>query len=78
MELTARFEKLMGSFSVGTFEPWLAWIDWISGLDAEVENTKNDFDEFLERVVQDHTDGSGDKNDFVHVLLAIQREEHRV
>ncbi|KAG2311378.1 hypothetical protein Bca4012_025906 [Brassica carinata] len=74
MELTARFEKLMGSFSVGTFEPWLAWIDWISGLDAEVENTKNDFDEFLERVVQDHTDGSGDKNDFVHVLLAIQRE----
>ncbi|KAF3527442.1 hypothetical protein DY000_02040194 [Brassica cretica] len=74
MELIERFEKLLGSFSIGTYVPWLAWLDWISGLDAEVEKTKNDFDEFLERVVQDHVDGGGDKNDFVHVLLAIQRE----
>ncbi|KAG5414927.1 hypothetical protein IGI04_002494 [Brassica rapa subsp. trilocularis] len=75
MELIERFEKLLGSFSIGTYVPWLAWLDWISGLDAEVEKTKNDFDEFLERVVQDHVDGGGDKNDFVHVLLAIQREK---
>ncbi|CAN6916882.1 cytochrome P450 71A24-like [Brassica napus] len=75
MELIERFEKLLGSFSIGTYVPWLAWLDWISGLDAEVEKTKNDFDEFLERVVKDHVDGGGDKNDFVHVLLAIQREK---
>ncbi|KAF8106648.1 hypothetical protein N665_0136s0020 [Sinapis alba] len=75
MELIERFEKLLGSFSIGTYVPWLAWIDWICGLDAEVEKTKNNFDEFLERVVEDHADGGGDKNDFVHVLLAIERDK---
>ncbi|CAH2064886.1 unnamed protein product [Thlaspi arvense] len=59
---------------VGRFVPWLSWIDWICGLDAQLEKTAKDFDEFLERVVQDHVDGDGDGTDFVDVLLAIQRE----
>ncbi|CAH2064888.1 unnamed protein product [Thlaspi arvense] len=74
-ELLERFIRLLGVFSVGTYVPLLAWIDWIRGLDAEVEKTKNEFDEFLERVVQDHVDGYGDRNDFVDILLAIQRNK---
>ncbi|CAH2064882.1 unnamed protein product [Thlaspi arvense] len=60
---------------VGTYVPWLAWIDWIRGLDGQLQKIGNDFDEFLERVVQDHVDGDRDRNDFVDVLLKIQREK---
>ncbi|KAL0876115.1 hypothetical protein Bca101_025820 [Brassica carinata] len=44
----------------------------------KVEKTRNDFDEFLERVFQDHEDGNGDRTDFVDVLLTIQREKSMV
>ncbi|XP_010515146.1 PREDICTED: cytochrome P450 71A26-like [Camelina sativa] len=75
-ELMKRFTRLLGAFSVGSTVPCLAWIDWISGLDGELEKTKNDLDEFFERVLQDHEDGDRqDRNDFVDVLLAIQREK---
>ncbi|XP_010426321.1 PREDICTED: cytochrome P450 71A22-like [Camelina sativa] len=75
-ELMKRLVRLLGEFSVGTYVPWLAWIDWISGLDGQLKKTGNDLDEFLERVVQDHDDGDHRaRNDFVDVLLAIQREK---
>ncbi|XP_019101881.1 PREDICTED: cytochrome P450 71A22-like [Camelina sativa] len=75
-ELMKRLVRLLGEFSVGTYVPWLAWIDWISGLDGQLKKTGNDLDEFLERVVQDHEYGDHRAgNDFVDVLLAIQREK---
>nr|QWK52364.1 cytochrome P450 71A46 [Isatis tinctoria] len=73
--LMERFTRLLDVFSVGSYVPCLAWVDWIRGLDGQLEKTRTDFDEFLERVVQDHVDGDGDRNDFVDVLLAIQREK---
>jgi len=74
-ELMKRLMMLMGEFSVGTYVPWLGWIDWISGLDGQLNKTGNDLDEFLEKVVQDHVDGDGQRTDFVDVLLRIQREK---
>lgn len=75
-ELMERLTRLLGVFSVGTYVPWLAWIDWIRGLDSQLEKLRNDVDEFLERVLQDHEDGDGgDRTDFVDVLLKIQREK---
>ncbi|CAE6075484.1 unnamed protein product [Arabidopsis arenosa] len=74
-ELMKRLTRLLGEFSVGTYVPWLAWIDWISGLDGQLKKTGHDLDEFLEKVVQDHVDGDGQRTDFVDVLLAIQREK---
>lgn len=65
----------MGTFSVGTYVPWLAWIDWIRGLDSQLKKTGNDFDEFLEKVLDDHVDGDRDGTDFVDVLLTIQRDK---
>nr|VDC91217.1 unnamed protein product [Brassica oleracea] len=61
--------------SVGTYVPWLAWIDWIRGLDSQLKKTGNDFDEFLEKVLDDHVDGDRDGTDFVDVLLTIQRDK---
>ncbi|KAF8055496.1 hypothetical protein N665_1293s0004 [Sinapis alba] len=74
-ELINSLTRLLGLYSVGSYIPWLVWVDWICGLDKQVEKTRNDFDEFLERVLRDHEDGDGDGTDFVDVLLTIQREK---
>ncbi|XP_010431121.1 PREDICTED: cytochrome P450 71A26-like [Camelina sativa] len=58
-ELMERLSKLLGTFSIGSYVPWLSWVDWIHGLDGQLDKTANDLDE----------------NDFVDVLLAIQREK---
>ncbi|CAA7056477.1 unnamed protein product [Microthlaspi erraticum] len=73
-EMIDRLMRQLGTFTVGSFVPSLAWIDWICGLDAQLDKTANDFDELLEKIVQDHEDGDGDKADFADVLLAVQRE----
>ncbi|CAH8386880.1 unnamed protein product [Eruca vesicaria subsp. sativa] len=74
-ELTERLLRLAGAFTVGTFVPWLAWIDWIRGLDRQRAKTKKEFDEIYEKVIQDHEDKDGHGTDFVDVLLAIQRDK---
>lgn len=74
-ELMERLTRLLGVFSVGTYVPWLAWIDRIRGLDGQLEKLRNDLDEFFDRVLHDHEDGDGDRTDFVDVLLKIQGEK---
>ncbi|CAA0385017.1 unnamed protein product [Arabidopsis thaliana] len=74
-ELIDRLMRQLGTFTIGSYVPWLAWTDWVSGLEARLEKTANDFDKLLERIVQDHEDGDGDKTDFVDVLLAAQRDK---
>ncbi|KAH0933391.1 hypothetical protein HID58_010508 [Brassica napus] len=41
----------------------------------QLKKTGNDFDEFLEKVLDDHVDGDRDGTDFVDVLLTIQRDK---
>lgn len=74
-ELTDRLVRQLGTFTFGSFIPCLSWIDWICGLDRQLAKTANDFDEILEKVVQDHEDGDGGKADFADVLLALQRDK---
>ncbi|KAL9239176.1 hypothetical protein vseg_013521 [Gypsophila vaccaria] len=85
-ELLKEFVELLGTFTVGNFIPWLAWIDRLNGLDKKVSKLATEFDQFLEGIVQEHvdrltTDGDGevtDKadrvNDFVDVLLKVQMD----
>ncbi|KAG2247698.1 hypothetical protein Bca52824_087326 [Brassica carinata] len=74
-ELTDRLVRQLGTFTFGSFVPCLSWIDWICGLERQLEKTANDFDEILEKVVQDHEDGDGGKADFADVLLTLQRDK---
>ncbi|KFK34123.1 hypothetical protein AALP_AA5G104300 [Arabis alpina] len=74
-ELIDRLMRQLGTFTIGSYVSWLGWIDWVSGLEARLEKTANDFDELLERVVQDHEAGNVDKTDFVDVLLGVQKEK---
>ncbi|CAH2064880.1 unnamed protein product [Thlaspi arvense] len=66
---------LLGIITIGTYVPWLAWIDWICGLDAKLEKTAKDFDVLMEKVVQDHEAGDGHGNDFADVLLSLQKDK---
>ncbi|KAL2933106.1 Cytochrome P450 71A25 [Bienertia sinuspersici] len=86
-ELLQMFVEVQGAFSVGSFIPWLGWIDRVSGLEGRVEKIAKQFDVMLEGILQEHIDdsldtqGDGDKHgegekmkDFVDVLLEAQGE----
>ncbi|EOA25564.1 hypothetical protein CARUB_v10018908mg [Capsella rubella] len=75
-KLTDRLSELLGTFSIGSFVPWLSWIDWIRGWDAQLDKTGKDLDEFFERVVQDHEDDNHrDRADLIDALLTVKREK---
>ena len=82
-ELLGEFMRLLGSFSVGDFIPWLWWVNRINGLDSRVERVAEAFDEFLDRVVDQHLEDSrefikGEEGkDFVDVLLGIQEDSEK-
>ena len=77
-ELLMEFGRLLGCFYVGDYIPWLSWVTFISGLDAELEKIAKEFDRFLDEVMKEHVDlrkrGGVDEEmkDFVDVLLDIQ------
>nr|GLL36134.1 cytochrome P450 71A3-like [Ipomoea trifida] len=75
--LVAEFLELLGTFNVGDYIPWLAWVNKINGLDRRVEKVAKDLDEFIDGVVEEHIGlkkEEGDGLDFVDILLDIQRE----
>jgi len=75
-KLTDRLSELLGTFSIGSFVPWLAWVDWIRGWDAQLDKMGKDLDDFFEKVVQDHEDGDRrDGTDLIDALLRVKREK---
>ncbi|XP_074288005.1 cytochrome P450 736A117-like [Silene latifolia] len=86
-ELLAEFVEVMAALSMGDFIPWLGWIDKVSGLEKMVEKVAKKFDDFLEKVLQEHMNCNDEKRkingmdykeeknkDFVDILLDVQRE----
>ncbi|KAI7746589.1 hypothetical protein M8C21_005743 [Ambrosia artemisiifolia] len=80
MDLSKTWLDLLTVFSVGSYIPWLSWIDRVTGLVGRAEDVAKQMDEFLERVVEDHAnmncDGrKEDGEDLVDILLDIHRDE---
>ncbi|KAJ4899856.1 hypothetical protein Rs2_13807 [Raphanus sativus] len=74
--LVRTFARILGTFPVANYIPSLAWIDWIRRLDGKVEDVSKTFDDFLEKVVQEHdVDAEKKRSGFVDTLLSIQREK---
>ncbi|KAK9995622.1 hypothetical protein SO802_020308 [Lithocarpus litseifolius] len=86
-ELLGEFGELLGAINVGDYIPSLAWLNCVNGLDAKAEKVAKQFDDFLERVIDehincqkkvDHNHGISQENenqkDFVDILLWIQEE----
>ncbi|CAA7020918.1 unnamed protein product [Microthlaspi erraticum] len=74
--LVRTFAEVLGTFPIGDYIPSLAWIDTIRNLDGKVEEVSKAFDDFLEKVVQEHDlDADIKRSDFVDTLLSIQRDK---
>ncbi|XP_010547873.1 PREDICTED: cytochrome P450 71A14-like [Tarenaya hassleriana] len=74
-ELSRKLVSLFGRLYIEDYFPALGWIDTLRGVAGEITGIIEEFDEFLEKVIQEHSD-KRDKQivDFVDVLLSIQRE----
>ncbi|KAM0012570.1 putative cytochrome P450 [Helianthus debilis subsp. tardiflorus] len=76
--LFERTMELLGSFSVGSYIPSLKWVDRLSGLERKADKVANEFDEFLESVIDEHVNNKDVKvegKDLVDILLEFQRED---
>ncbi|KAM0001276.1 putative cytochrome P450 superfamily [Helianthus debilis subsp. tardiflorus] len=79
--LIKKFFDMFTFFSVGSYVPWLSWVDRLTGLVGRAETVAKEFDEFLEGVIEEHvtkTGGEGAKTNegqyFVEILLNVQRD----
>ncbi|XP_021720165.1 cytochrome P450 71A4-like [Chenopodium quinoa] len=78
------FVELLGTFNIGDFIPWLAWVNRFNGLNSKAERVAKTFDLLLEEIVTEHTDrlnragdNKDDENgvrDFIDVLLHVQKD----
>ncbi|KAJ0795139.1 putative cytochrome P450 [Helianthus annuus] len=80
--LLKRYLTMFTRLSVGTYIPWLSWVDRVSGLLGKAEDATKKLDEFLEDVIEEHVNkkrGDGDRNDegkdFIDILLNAQKDK---
>ncbi|KAG7954416.1 hypothetical protein I3843_11G016500 [Carya illinoinensis] len=86
-ELLGDFGELLGIICVGDYIRWLACVIRVNGLDARAEKVATQLDNFLEGLLEEHTNfqkkarsnghvnpENEDQTDFVDVLLWIQKE----
>nr|XP_017218301.1 PREDICTED: cytochrome P450 71A26-like [Daucus carota subsp. sativus] len=78
--LMKEFVSVLGGFDIGTYIPRLAWFSSLLGLYNKADAVAKEFDEFLERIVDEHVNSSKGENvesseDFVDVLLEIYKDQ---
>ncbi|KAL9235606.1 hypothetical protein vseg_010351 [Gypsophila vaccaria] len=87
-ELLSDFVGALGAFTVGSFIPWLSWMDHVAGVLRKATKVAKALDIFLDKIVQEHLDRlnlrdqigvAADKDDsaqdLVDVLLEIQMND---
>lgn len=71
------------SLSVGTYIPWLSWVDKIIGSVGKAEKIAKEFDVFLEKIIEEHANkkkgeyaksNEQEEEDFVDILLDLQKD----
>ncbi|KAJ4838529.1 hypothetical protein Tsubulata_048190 [Turnera subulata] len=77
LKLLNELGELLGVVNIADFIPWLGWINHLTGLNSRVERVFEEFDRFLDEVVDTASRKVGvreeDQVNFVDVLLDIQR-----
>nr|XP_018678388.1 PREDICTED: cytochrome P450 71A1-like [Musa acuminata subsp. malaccensis] len=70
---------LLGGFQVDDAFPALGWLSAITGTDAKLDRIERRIDEFLSGILQEHIEraeqGFNRNEDFVDVLLSLQRDD---
>lgn len=77
-KMLAEFLALLGTVHIGDMYPSLAWVGELTGLNARLKKNFQEWDEFLGKVIEEHLDpcrtvGDGYKQDFVDILLDIEK-----
>lgn len=80
--LARRMSTQFVAFSYGNYFPFLRWVDVVTGLMGSLKESFNEFDSFLERVIEEHKKAaeSNDQDheqadkDFVDILLRLQKD----
>ncbi|KAJ0751099.1 putative cytochrome P450 [Helianthus annuus] len=57
--IPVRIGAMLGRFSVGSYIPWLAWVDRLTGLHREADQLAKEIDEFYEGVIEEHVNKKG-------------------
>ncbi|KAJ0680288.1 putative cytochrome P450 [Helianthus annuus] len=80
-KMLGEFFEVLGSLDLEDFVPQLAWVDRLRGFNAKVERVAREIGEFLDGIVderlrsQSNADDGGRREDFVDVLLKIQKDD---
>ncbi|GKE35281.1 cytochrome P450 [Tanacetum coccineum] len=81
LHILDQFLGMLIVFNVGSFIPWLGWVDRLSGLVGRAEKNAKESDEFLESIIEEHVnkkrgDGSGseEEQNFIDILLDVQKD----
>ncbi|MFS8000082.1 putative angelicin synthase [Helianthus anomalus] len=80
-KMLGEFFEVLGSFNLEDFVPQLAWVDRLRGFNAKVERVAREIGEFLDGIVderlrsQSNAGDGGRREDFVDVLLKIQKDD---
>ncbi|KAK1436698.1 hypothetical protein QVD17_02480 [Tagetes erecta] len=81
LKLTNIFKPYLTMFtrlSIGSYIPWLSWVDRVSGLLAKAEQVTKELDEFLEDVIDEHVNKRKEDDegqDFIDILLNVQKDK---
>ncbi|GJY75513.1 cytochrome P450 71A4-like protein, partial [Tanacetum coccineum] len=84
LKLTNLLKKhvhLLTVFTIGSYVPWLSWVDQVSGIERRAREIAKEVDEFLDGVVKEHVDkytganAESDKaQDLIDILLGLQQD----
>ncbi|KAK9118907.1 hypothetical protein Scep_017000 [Stephania cephalantha] len=62
-------------FHIGDFIPWLEWLD-LQGLVAKLKKVHRRFDDFLNKIIEEHQSGCGTEShkDLLSMLIGLKRD----
>lgn len=73
-DLITEIISIMGGFCLGDFFPSMEWLDVLTGLRGRLERSFHGLDELLEEEIDEHMHGEGNHDDFIGVLLGLQKD----
>ncbi|KAK9107284.1 hypothetical protein Syun_023295 [Stephania yunnanensis] len=74
-QMVVELMALSGEFNIGDFIPWLEWLD-LQGLVAKLKKIHIRFDDFLNKIIEEHQSGCGTEShkDLLSILIGLKRD----
>ncbi|KAK9049962.1 hypothetical protein SSX86_031069 [Deinandra increscens subsp. villosa] len=80
--LVSAWMEAFSVFDVGSYIPWLSWVDRVIGSVGRAKKVAREFDEFLDEIIEEHVNKneeeaakSNEEEDFVDILLGLQKDD---